>query len=151
LNDIARKGSLEGPEIDCTGTTTEQKIECAVKKTANAVARNATYDFEIKSYYEFSGVGRGEKLITDYNHNGQYNAGDCFQDINENGAFDAIAGRSGIGGADDVVFYEVTVNMPRLVPVDSMLGWESDYEISATTAIRNQPYTRQRTPPTVCV
>jgi Flp pilus assembly pilin Flp len=151
LNDVARAGSLEGPELNCTGTTTEAQIACAVKKRSNAVARKATYDFEIKSYYEFSGVGRGEKLVTDYNNNGQYNAGDCFQDMNGNQAFDSVAGREGIGGADDVVFYDVTLTMPRLLPVSSLMGWSSEYEIRGTTAIRNQPYTRQATPPTVCV
>ena len=150
LNDVSRTGSLEGPELNCTGSTTEAQIACAVRKRSDSVAQNATYDFDINSYYEFSGVGRGEKLVTDYNQNGQYNAGDCFQDLNENREFDSVAGRNGIGGADDVVFYDVTVTMPRLFPVASLLGWSSDYEIRATTAIRNQPYTRQRTPPTVC-
>jgi len=151
LNDVARKGSLEGPELNCAGTTTEAQIACAVKKRSNAVARNATYDFEINSYFEFSGVGRGEKLVTDYDHNGEYDEGDCFQDLNENRSFDAVAGRDGIGGADDVVFYDVTLTMPRMLPVASVLGWSSEYEIHATTAIRNQPFTRQSTPPTVCV
>jgi Flp pilus assembly pilin Flp len=151
LNDVSRTGSLEGPDLGCAGATTEAQIACAVKKRSDAVARKATYDFEIKSYYEFTGVGRGEKLVTDYNANGQYNAGDCFQDMNENGAFDATAGRSGIGGADDVVFYSVTLTMPRLLPVASLLGWSDEYKIRATTAVRNQPYTRQKTPPTVCV
>lgn len=151
LNDVSRTGSLEDPELNCTGTTTEAQIACAVKKRSNTVARNATYDFDINSYYEFSGVGRSEKLVTDYNHNGQYNAGDCFQDLNENGTFDTTAGRDGIGGADDVVFYDVTLTMPRLFPVASLIGWSSEYEIRATSAVRNQPYTRQSTPPTVCV
>mgnify|MGYP001766793315 CR=1 FL=1 len=151
LNDVARKGSLEGPELDCAGSSVEAKIRCAVEKRSDAVARNATYHFDIKSYYEFTGVGRGEKLITDYNHNGQYDEGDCFQDLNENREFDSVAGREGIGGADDVVFYDVTLTMPRLLPMSSLLGWSSEYQIHATTAVRNQPYSRQRVPPTVCV
>lgn len=151
LNDVSRKGSLEGPDLGCAGATVEARIACAVKKRSDAVARKATYDFDIRSYYEFTGVGRGEKLVTDYNNNGQYNPGDCFQDMNENGVFDAVAGRSGIGGADDIVFYDVTLTMPRLLPVASLLGWSDEYEIRATTAVRNQPYTRQKTPPTVCV
>ena len=151
LNDVSRTGSLEGPDLGCEGDTTEAQIACAVKERSDTVARKATYDFEIRSYYEFTGVGRGEKLVTDYNNNGQYDAGDCFQDMNENDVFDAVAGRSGIGGADDIVFYDVTLTMPRLLPVASLLGWSDHYEIRATTAVRNQPYTRQKAPPTVCV
>ena len=151
LNDIARTGSLEGPEINCTGEAIEEKIACAVKERSDVVARKASYEFDIKSYYDFFGVNRGEKLITDYNSNGQYDEGDCFQDLNENREFDSVAGREGIGGADDVVLYDVTLTMPRLLPMASLLGWSSEYEIQATTAVRNQPYTRQRVPPTVCV
>lgn len=151
LNDVARTGSLEGPSLNCAGETTEEKIICAVKKKSDLVARKATYEFKIKSYYEFSGVGNGEKLVTDYNQNGSYDEGDCFQDLNENREFDSSAGREGIGGADDVVFYDVTVTMPRLLPMDSLLDWSSEYKINATTAVRNQPYARQQTPPTVCV
>lgn len=151
LNDVARTGSLEGPDLHCSGETTEAQIACAVEERSDTVARNATYDFEIKSYYEFSGVGRGEKLVTDYNNNGRYDEGDCFQDMDENGQFDEVAGREGIGGADDVVFYDVTLTMPRLLPMASLLGWSNEYKIRATTAVRNQPYTRQSVPPTVCV
>jgi hypothetical protein len=151
LNDIARTGSLEGPDLHCAGETTEEKIACAVKNRSDSVARNATYNFDIKSYFEFSGAGRGEKIVTDYNSNGRYDEGDCFQDINVNGEFDAVGGREGIGGADDVVFYDVTLTMPRLLPMASLVGWSSEYEIRATTAVRNQPYARQSVPPTACV
>lgn len=151
LNDIARTGSFESPDLNCAGASTEAKIKCAIRKRSDTVARNATYDFDIKSYHDSTGVGRSEKLITDYNHNGQYDPDDCFQDQNGNGEFDSVAGREGIGGADDVVFYDVTITMPRLLPMASLLGWSSEYQIHATTAVRNQPYSRQQVPPTVCV
>lgn len=151
LNDIARTGSLEAPDLACTTGTVEERIACSIRRRSDVVAPNATYDFEIRSYYEFSGVGRAEKLVTDHNRNGQYDTGDCFADLNGNREFDASAGRGGIGGADDVVFYRVDMTMPRLFPVSGMLGWSPDYEISATTAIRNQPYSQQQVPPTVCV
>lgn len=151
LNDISRTGSLEGPVINCTGATVEEKIACAIKQRSNVVARNATYTITTKSFYDFSGIGRSEKLITDYNGNGKYDTGDCFVDLNENGSYDTSAGRSGIGGADDVVFYEVKLAMPRLFPIHKFIDATPNYQINATAAVRNQPYTRQKTPPTVCV
>ena len=114
------------------------------------VARNATYQINMRSYYDFSSIGRSEKLVTDYNSNGQYDPGDCFIDLNENGAFDASAGRNNIGGADDVVFYEVNLSMPRLFPIHRFLDVSPNYSINATSAIRNQPYAVQKKPPTVC-
>ena len=151
LNDVARTGSLEGPVINCTGATVEEKIGCAIKQRSNVIARNATYTITTKNFYQFSGVGRSEKLITDYNGNGKYDTGDCFVDLNGNGSFDASAGRSGVGGADDVVFYEVKLAMPRLFPIHKFIDATPNYQINATAAIRNQPYTTQKVPPTICV
>lgn len=151
LNDVSRTGSLEGPIFNCTGATVEDKIACAIKARSNVVARNANYTITTRNFYDFSGIGRSEKLVTDYNNNGSYDTGDCFIDLNENGSFDTSAGRSGVGGADDVVFYEVKLAMPRLFPIHKFITTTPDYQINATAAIRNQPYTAQKVPPTICV
>ncbi|WP_292631644.1 MULTISPECIES: TadE/TadG family type IV pilus assembly protein [unclassified Novosphingobium] len=151
LNDVARTASLEAPTLNCTGTTLVEQIQCAVKKRSSVVARDATFTVTVKNFYDFSTVGRSEKLVTDYNNNGVYDVGDCFVDLNENRAFDASAGRSGVGGGDDVAFYDVTVTMPRVFPVADFMPISRNYSIRAQTALRNQPYTRQRIPPTVCV
>src|SRR5690606_34947836 len=93
-----------------------------------------------------------EKLMTDINRNGRYDEadGDCFADLNENGEYDVDTGRAGIGGANDVVFYQATLTMPRLVPLHGFLGVPPTYHLSAETAVRNQPYAVQATPPVVC-
>mgnify|MGYP001457159170 CR=1 FL=1 len=150
LNDIARTGSLETPEVGCAGGTVEEQLECAIEDRVNTIARNATYTIEMKNFYEFSGVNRSEKLVTDYNNNGRYDPGDCWEDLNGNGVYDIEAGRIGIGGADDIVFYDVTVSMPRLVPIARFIGGSDEYRIKAQAAIRNQPYASQRVPQTVC-
>lgn len=150
LNDVSRTGSVESPSFSYAGDTVEERIENAIETRVNAIARNATYTIEQTNYYEFSGVNASEKLITDFNDNGEYDPGDCFEDLNDNGAFDAQAGRTGRGGADDVVFYEVTVEMPRMVPVMSLIGVPDTYSIQAEAAVRNQPYAEQTPPPTVC-
>ncbi|MCX7284944.1 MAG: pilus assembly protein [Novosphingobium sp.] len=150
LNDVARTASLEAPAFDCTGTTLIDQIQCAVKKRSSVIAQDATFDIVVKNYFDFSTVGRSEKLVTDYNKNGAYDTGDCFVDLNENGVFDVAAGRLGVGGGDDVVFYEVTVTMPRVFPVADFMPISKNYSIVAQTALRNQPYTRQKIPPTVC-
>lgn len=151
LTDIARSGTLETINVSCTGTTNEEILACALRERTDVIARRATYDIEMTNFYDFSTVGRSERLVTDYNHNGQYNTGDCFVDLNANNQWDADAGRDGRGGADDVVFYEVTLSAPRLFPVQEMLGFDDEYHIVAQTAVRNQPYAQQNTPPTVCV
>ena len=151
LYDVARAGSMEAPTLDCDGETVEERIGCALRQRSDVIARGATYEIEMSNFFDFSTVGRSERLVTDYNRNGQYDLGDCFVDLNVNGTFDMDAGRDGVGGADDVVFYRVTLTMPRLLPVPELLPFAPNYEIAAETAIRNQPYARQATPPTICV
>lgn len=150
LNDVARAGSMEAPELTCATGTVEARIRCSIETKVNSIARNATYKIEMENFFDFSGVGRSEKLVTDYDGNGAYDEGDCWEDLNDNGRFDNDAGRQGIGGADDIVFYEVTVSMPRLFPVGGFLGMSDEYNIVARTAIRNQPWSSQSVPPTVC-
>jgi Flp pilus assembly pilin Flp len=150
LNDVARSASMEAPDLNCTGDTIKDKIGCAIKGRSDIVARNATYQVTMRNYYQFSAVGRPEKLVTDYNGNGQYDSGDCWEDLNENGTHDVDAGRDGVGGADDVVFYNVTVTMPRLFPLQGLIGAPDHYTINAQAALRNQPYARQKVPPVVC-
>lgn len=151
LNDVARTGSIEGPTFNCTGDTVEEQIGCAIQTRSDVIARGATYQITMRNFYDFSGIGRSEKLVTDYNSNGQYDLGDCFVDLNANGAYDTSAGRTGVGGADDVVFYEVRLSMPRLFPIHKFIDTTPDYHIYATAAVRNQPYAAQKVPSTVCV
>jgi len=152
LNDVARTATVESPDFSgYSGASTEEQIENAIEERVNNIARNATYTIEQSSFYEFSGVGDAEKLLTDFNDNGQYDTGDCFEDINNNGTFDLDAGDSGQGGADDVVYYDVTMTMPRIVPVASLIGLSNTYTINARAAVRNQPFADQAIPPTVCV
>ena len=151
LNDVARTAVVENPDFSAySGATTEERIENAIEERVNDIARNATYTIEQTSFYEFAGVGNAEKLLTDVNGNDQYDPGDCFEDINRNGTFDLDAGATGQGGADDVVFYEVTVSMPRIVPMANLIGMPANYTINARAAVRNQPYDDQAVPPTVC-
>jgi hypothetical protein len=152
LDRVARTASVENPSFSEAGDTVEEQIENAIQERVNRIARNATYNIEQTNFYEFSGVGRSEKLVTDVDGDGtfDYDDGDCWEDLNENGTFDESAGRAGQGGADDVVFYEVTVTMPRIVPVTSLIGVPNNYTITARAAIRNQPFADQQIPPVEC-
>ena len=150
LNDISRTAAVENPNFGTQGNTVEEQIAAAIEERVNDIARDATYSIEQTNYYEFTGVNASEKLVTDYNGNGEYDSGDCFEDLNNNSQFDSQAGRTGLGGADDVVFYEVTVTMPRIVPVTGLIGVPNNYTIEANAAIRNQPYDNQAVPQTVC-
>lgn len=152
LNDAARRAAVENPQFTAAGSTLEKRVEAAVKTQVDPIAPAATITVTQRNYFDFSDIGNPEKLMTDVDGDGQYDEddGDCFADLNENGEYDTDTGRDGIGGANDVVFYEAMLTMPRLVPLHNFLGVSENYSLGASTAIRNQPYGTQRTPPVIC-
>jgi hypothetical protein len=152
LNDAARRAAVEDPEFIAAGDTLEERVANLIIGQVEPLTPDAEIVIEQSNFYDFSGIGNPEKLMTDENENGQYDEsdGDCFADLDEDGEYDTDTGRSGIGGANDVVFYEATLTMPRLVPLHGFLSVSSEYNLRAETAIRNQPYEAQRTPPVVC-
>jgi hypothetical protein len=96
------------------------------------------------NYFNFSNVGGGERITGDTDPVGQYNSTDCYEDRNNNGHYDANAGGAdGLGGADDIVYYNVTVTITRLFPVAALFGASPKMTIGTKTLIRNQPYGQQ--------
>jgi len=152
LADVARRASVQDADLSASGDTTEERIANTIKDQLKAITPGATITVTESNFYDFSGIGNPEKLMTDVNGNGAYDAADndCFSDLNENGKFDTDTGRDGIGGANDVVFYQARIVMPRLFPVQGLLGFSPNYDMTVSTAVRNQPYGVQKTPPVVC-
>ena len=150
LHDVARKASVENPEFDSDADTLEERVKDELIEKMGGLAKEGNYEVETKNYYSFAGVGKPEKLVTDRNRNGAYDSGDCWQDTNPNSSFDTDSGSAGIGSASDVVFYDVTLTMPRIVPIGNLLGLSNEVEINAQTAIRSQPYADQRQPEVKC-
>ncbi len=105
---------------------------------------------DAKSYYNFSNVGKPEKIIQDIDPKGVYNKGDCYEDANNNGQYDYSVASNNIGNADDIVNYTVTVNYPNLTPVAGLMGWLATRNVRATIAIRNQPFGSRAAPTVRC-
>lgn len=133
------------------GTMTSSQVDTFIDAEMVAiVSKQATISKEKKSYYNFSRVGRPEKILTDKAPIGTYNSGDCFEDANNNGTYDTNTGATGLGAADDIIYYQVTVSMPRLFPMAKLLGWSDTQSATASSVIRNQPWANQAKPPKVC-
>ena len=82
-----------------------------------------------------------QRLLIDTDPVGTYNQGDCWEDTNGNNSWDADRGSSGMGGADDIVRYQVSITYPRLVPIWKFLGtWGTTDTVTSNTVLRNQPY-----------
>jgi len=143
LHEAARMATVGGVPI----TTIQTHVQNRLQRFSN----NATITVTTRSYADFTGVGIPETITQDTAPIGTYNAGDCYEDYNGNGHYDLDRGRSGLGGADDVVYFEVTMTYPHIVPLGRFLGWSNNVTITQNTLLRNQPYAGRSTGvPIVC-
>lgn len=140
------QGSLqEAARMATVGGVSQAQIDARVRYRLNHFANRATVTITTSSYFEFSGVAMPERITSDTTPIGSYNTGDCYEDVNGNGQFDLDRGRSGLGGADDIVRYQVAMTYPQIVPVGRFLGWSDTETLTASTALRNQPYAGRNT------
>lgn len=139
-----RDAMLENGAATVSEPAFDQAIVTKVKRVTGS---GATYDAQRLSYSDFSKVSQPERFVDRAPLNNRYDSGECFEDENGNGAWDADMGRAGQGGAQDVVLYRMTVTYPRLFPMAGLLGWSRNQSIMATTVLRNQPFRNQSRPP----
>jgi Flp pilus assembly pilin Flp len=145
LENVARGSGVGGSSVD--PAVFQTAVETQIKK----LSPQATFVWNAKSYYDFAGIGRPEKIVTDRNANGAYDPGDCWEDANGNGAFDVDSGKDGIGGADDVIYYQLTVTFPPLISIGGFIpGLGGNHKSTLKTIVRRQPFAAQATPAVRC-
>lgn len=119
--------------------TNQTALDTRVRSQVLNVFKNADVTFKRKAYESFDQVGIEERY-TDTNKNGRYDFGECFEDANQSGAWDADRGRSGNGTANDVILYTASMKFDRILPVWKMLGQPQSTTLSSSTVLRNQPF-----------
>lgn len=141
------QGALhEAARLATVGNVTTTQIDTRVKGRLRAFSHQATITTSTNSYNDFSQVSVPERITQDTAPTGQYNAGDCYEDYNNNQRYDLDRGRAGLGQADDIVRYQVSISYPRLFPVAAFFGWSDTDTITANTVLRNQPYAGRSIP-----
>lgn len=132
------------------GDKTAADVVTLIRSEVQVVVPAQYVNVTTRRYYNYSNVGKPEKIISDTDPQGTFNLGDCFEDANNNGIYDVAPGDDGIGTADDIVYYTVRVIYPNLTPIGALLSWSPTRTASATTVIRNQPFTSRAEPTTIC-
>ncbi|AMK23331.1 MULTISPECIES: TadE/TadG family type IV pilus assembly protein [unclassified Sphingobium] len=144
-NAAARKVTLENAAA--------ATVETYVRGRLASIASGSNVQIGSSNFLTYNKIGKPEKLTTDVNSNGLYDKSgpDCFIDDNRNNSYDiASQGASGIGTAEDVVRYQITVTYNRLSPIPQLLGMGNLVTISRTTFMRNEPYAGIVDPPVKC-
>jgi Flp pilus assembly protein TadG len=93
-----------------------------------------------KVYDSFADIGKPEPY-TDENGNGSYDVGEPYNDVNGNGKWDSDMGVAGLGGSGDIVLYTVTYDWTTWTHlVAPLFGKDGKITLTASTAVRNEPY-----------
>ncbi len=138
INAAARKSTLQ------SGQTNSSTLDTLVADSIKYVMPTANITFTRKNYADFTSVGTPEDF-TDTNKNGVYDSTECFVDMNGNGVWDADMGKSGLGGANDIVVYTVSVSYKQWFGFAKMFGLPEYQTIPQTTILKNQPFATQAT------
>ena len=117
--------------------------DAAVKAMVTLIGHDADF-YPLRQNYQSFAVAKPEPF-TDGNGNGRRDAGECYDDINGNKAWDADPGRTGQGGANDVTKYTMRVEYPRIFPAAALFGWPVKQTVTSMTFLKNQPYRTQVT------
>lgn len=129
------------------GVSREDRITQIVNSTTLGLINtsDASYKLDVLVYPSFACIGKPEPWDDDPpagNGNGQYDAGEPYNDINGNGKHDDDVGLSGAGGPGDVVLYHVTYNWPLWTYLATLIGGDDGtLPLQASMAVRNEPST----------
>ncbi|MBB4631379.1 TadE/TadG family type IV pilus assembly protein [Sphingosinicella soli] len=149
------EGSLrEVSRLAATGGSTAEELDAILNSKIGQI-KGASAEIERKSYTAFGAVGQPEPPTTLIPDGESPGPGDCFLDINGNGNWDADMGSDGLGNAEDILYYGVTVTYPMIFKLTSSIinGGKDNMTIQANAVIKNEPFSNIEIPPPeeVCI
>lgn len=147
---VVRGALSKASRMTMVGGKTSADVINTIKTEVRDVVPTRYVTVSTRRYYNYSNIGKPEKITSDTDPRGTFNLGDCFEDANNNGRYDETPGDDGVGSADDVIYYTAKVVYPNLTPVGPLMSWTSTRTVQATTAVRNQPFTSRGEPTIIC-
>ena len=123
------------------GMTREEAITQIILDNGMGLIDPQKIVIETTTYESFGAVGTPGETYDDENGNGEYDSGEPFDDANGNGAYDGEPGVPGLGGAGDVVLYQVSYDWPMITGLlaSALGGADGKVSLSASIAVRNEP------------
>ncbi|SFP79181.1 TadE/TadG family type IV pilus assembly protein [Sphingomonas rubra] len=145
IQGVVQKAARDSTLETSNATTAQATVDARVERAIRAVAGNAKVRIDRRFYRTFAKAAAADpESWTDTNKNKTCDAGEPYQDENNNGTWDKDGGNAGQGNANDRVVYTVSANFPRYFPFWYAGGMAQDYTIVARTVLQNQPYADQQ-------
>lgn len=148
VQDGARQASLE----NTLWTDIEAKVNRQVRNVvpSSDPSTEITFVLDPTYYQNYNEIGLPEDFEDEFRgnpgvKNGVYDPDECFVDRNGNNQWDQDVGLAGRGGAQDVVSIRASLTYKRIFPFWNMIGQPQNQVLTATTFLRNQPFSAQAT------
>ena len=128
------------------GTTRQAQILQIIEANTLGMLDPDTTKITFMKYASFQDVGQPEPFTdtpdpADPKHNGKYDSGEDYVDLNGNSQWDDDRGIAGVGASGEVVRYKVDYQWHVMTPLlSSMLGDNGVLHMSASVVVRNEPY-----------
>ena len=142
MSRAARSSGLE----TSTDATKQAALDDRVRSAMRRFSASSNVTFTRTAYHSYARAQSKAEIFSDGNGNGKCDNSEVFQDENHNGQWDADAGFTGQGSAQDAVIYSAQIQYPRIFPVAGLIGLGSEATVTAKTVLRNQPYGEQTAP-----
>ena len=144
----ARQASLENTLWADIETKVNRQVRNVVPSSDPST--EITFTLDPTYYQNYNEIGMPEDFEDRFRgspsvKNGIYDADECFVDRNGNRQWDQDVGLAGRGGAQDVVSIKASLSYKRIFPFWKMIGQPQTQVLSATTFLRNQPFSAQAT------
>lgn len=147
LQGAVQKAGRDGSLQVSAGSDDEVRyaIDQTVRHQLRQLNKNANIAITRRFYRTFTAAAaQAPETFTDTDGDHICNHGEPFDDRNNNGVRD-VDGADSVdhAGARDNVVYSVSIDYPRMFPLDKLMGGYGTTRLSATTVLANQPYGEQ--------
>lgn len=139
LNGEVQKAARDATLESSTNAAALAAIDARVKngfREVNGTVTDSNFVITRRNFANFTNAG---KLEPSTGPGGVCASTFTYVDVNNSGTYDDGA-NAGQGGADDVTLYTVRVTYKSLFPVNALYGASPNHTITASTVLRNQPY-----------
>lgn len=136
----ARDITLESSADHAAQAALNARILAAVRSIEPA----ADVRFKIESYRTYQSARDPAEPFIDANENGVCDLGESYEDLNGDGQYSRNSTLSGLGDADDVAAYSVTVRYRRLFGFMGAMGLSRQADFTVTHMLKIQPYSATR-------
>lgn len=148
VQDGARQASLENTLFADIEAKVNQQVRNVVPTSDPST--EITFTLDPTYYQNYNEIGMPEDFEDKFRgnpsvKNGTYDPDECFVDRNGNRQWDQDVGLAGRGGAQDVVSIKASLRYKRIFPFWNMIGQPQTQVLTATTFLRNQPFSAQAT------